>query len=280
MNEKFSIPQADRLVGKGPVKPMEHNEVGASTDPEEILTLLFKESGTDVYKIELQKTEEDLALIELAETAVRDYAAQYGRESFVDITSDHIHFLPDGGVFEITHGRLATGSHSTVLGEVLIDRRKDLETAITLFHELWHTLGSYQAIQITTDQKLDTYRSGFSMNSRDGAIEYFHHFDEALVGYMTQKFVNEKLAEASNFKNEITRLRDENIALDTTRQRELGDLWKLIDNLLEKNKDKFSKREEIMDLFVRAQVTGNVLPAARLIENTYGKGSFRKVSKF
>ncbi|MCX6790411.1 MAG: hypothetical protein NTV60_02680 [Candidatus Kaiserbacteria bacterium] len=280
MKEKFTIPQADRLVGTGPVKSMENKEDEVSRDPEEILKREFAESGSYVYKIELEKTEEDLALVQLVETSVKEYAAQYGREFFLETTPGHIHFLPDGGVLTLTKGRLATGSHSTVWGEVLIDKRDDISTAITLFHELWHMLASHQAIQVTTNQELASYRSGFSMKSRDGATEHFHSFDEALVGYMTERFVNEKLSQAPGFKEKVQDLRQAQVLIDTTRQRELKGLWEFIDNLLQKNSNTFSSREEIMNLFIRGQVTGNVLPAARLIESTYGKGSFRKISKF
>lgn len=280
MREKFSIPQADRLVGKGDVESFTDKTGKAISDPEEILKAWFIEHGSKIYDNELEKTQEDLVLIETAEKAVREYAAQYGREQFAEITPGHIHFLPDEGVHEFTKGRLGVGSHATVLGEVLVDRRDDLSTIITLFHELWHTLGSFQAIQITTEGTFDAYRSGFSAKTRDGEKEYFHHLDEALVGYMTQKFVYEKLQNDPKFKDEVETASRNNTPIDTTRQRELGDLLTFVDDFVSRNNEQFSTREEAMDMLVRAQVTGNYLPVARLIESTYGKGAFRKLSAF
>lgn len=284
MKEKFPVPQVDRLVGNETLVTqnfqgyLDDNGLPV-TDSQIILKRLFEEAKVP-FDAELSKTEKDISIIKHAEAAVREYAIAYGRSSLPEISLGHIHFLEDGGVEKFTKGRLAIGSHATILGQILVDRRGDLETAITTFHELWHTLGSYLAVQVTTDQKLDWYRSGFGMKSRDGKKESFYHLNEAITGYMTHKYVYEKLRNTELFKNEIDESVKNSTPIDTTRQRELNDLLKVIDNLLLKNKGRFSNREEIVDLFIRAQVTGNVLSVARLIEETYGKGTFRKLADF
>lgn len=53
----------------------------------------------------------------------------------------------------------------------------------------------------------------------------------------------------------------------------------LIEDLYEKNKLLFSKKEEIFNIFAEAVMAGKLLPLARLIERTYGKGSFRRIGK-
>jgi len=53
----------------------------------------------------------------------------------------------------------------------------------------------------------------------------------------------------------------------------------MVDELFEKNKDDFESREEVFRLFAEATVSGRLLPVARLIEKTFGKGSFRLISK-
>ena len=37
-------------------------------------------------------------------------------------------------------------------------------------------------------------------------------------------------------------------------------------------------QEELFDEFARAHFTGNYLPLARIIEDTFGKGAFREIA--
>ena len=54
-------------------------------------------------------------------------------------------------------------------------------------------------------------------------------------------------------------------------------LKKLISDLWEKNKNEFKSPEDVFTLFAKAALSGRILPIARLIEKTYGKGSFKKI---
>lgn len=49
----------------------------------------------------------------------------------------------------------------------------------------------------------------------------------------------------------------------------------LVTELYEKNRDSFGSEEAVFEEFARAAMTGHILPIARLIEKTYGNGSFR-----
>ncbi len=53
----------------------------------------------------------------------------------------------------------------------------------------------------------------------------------------------------------------------------------LVDDIFEKNKSTFTSREEVFKVFATAIMTGRLLPVARLIEGTYGKGSFRELGE-
>jgi hypothetical protein len=290
MTEKFPVPQAERLVGNfeefnsdfydDSFSKREESKNLVITDPKEVLRRLFEEYATDSFDNEIEKSGRDREILKIAADAVKSMATEYGRQDFIELTEDHVHFFPDGGVEELTKGRLAIGSHATVLGEALVDRRDDLATAITTFHELWHTLASHNAIQVTTEGNLDWYRSGFSIRSRDAKSRMFRHLDEALVGYATKRFVDEVLRLRPDFAEQIKQAEEKGEEVDTTRQRELGDLLKYLDIVFERNREDFSDRKEILDMFMKAQVTGNLLTVARLIEKTFGKGAFRKLSEF
>lgn len=56
-------------------------------------------------------------------------------------------------------------------------------------------------------------------------------------------------------------------------------LYKLCDEILEKSGDKFKDRDEVFDHFATANFTGNYLSIAHTVENTLGKGSFRRLAE-
>ncbi len=76
-------------------------------------------------------------------------------------------------------------------------------------------------------------------------------------------------------KERMTRMSVE----EFTYARQRKNLNILIDKLFERNRDYFKNREEIFELFVKGMVTGNILPIGRLIEKTFGNGTFRKIGE-
>jgi len=53
----------------------------------------------------------------------------------------------------------------------------------------------------------------------------------------------------------------------------------LIDEIIEKSHGRFENRQEVFDIFARANFSGNLIPLARLIESIFGKGSFRRLGE-
>lgn len=51
----------------------------------------------------------------------------------------------------------------------------------------------------------------------------------------------------------------------------------LISALYEKNRDQFQSREQVFDVFARTMLDDGLLPLGRLIERTFGRGSFKKI---
>ncbi len=151
---------------------------------------------------------------------------------------------------------------------------------------------------------------------KDKEIAYFHFLDEAIITELTMRFdwryfskipliaegkeykTREEYYE--NFSNQEARdkarrkyalawdlenyqIDGENVVSAQIIPREYEQqrekLNELIDELYEQNKDKFGDREEVFDVFARAVMTGRLLPVARLIEKTFGKGSFREIGE-
>lgn len=63
------------------------------------------------------------------------------------------------------------------------------------------------------------------------------------------------------------------------RYRERKKMYDLLDMLVERSMGRFTEREEVFELFARANFTGNYLPLARVVESILGKGSFRKLAE-
>jgi len=54
---------------------------------------------------------------------------------------------------------------------------------------------------------------------------------------------------------------------------------KLIDKIFEPNQGKYNSREQVFDLFAKAMLSGNLLPVGKLIDRTFGVGTFRAMAE-
>ncbi len=272
--EKNNLPHLDKLVGVPTNQPDIKNEL------EQILKERFIHGG-ERYKDELEKTEKDLLLIDLAQRAVDEILTKYGRSNVLKIPYENIHIFPKGGVEKVTDGALEGGGHSVLMVSCVIDREaSDVDFTITTFHELVHAK-CFKAAQLTREfgaQNLNEYRAGMAMVARDGAVNYFEDINEAVVGFLTNKFFEEYIRTNDSFKKEIEEREAAGSPVDTSRQKEVQDMLRYIDTLYEKNKDKYSK-EEILAIFLDAGINGNLMKLGRLIEGTFGKGSFRELGR-
>ena len=63
-------------------------------------------------------------------------------------------------------------------------------------------------------------------------------------------------------------------------QEERGVLENLMGKILARNLGKFSSIEDVFDLFVKNFITGQMLELGRVIEKTFGAGTFRKLGAY
>lgn len=151
-------------------------------------------------------------------------------------------------------------------------------------------------------------RSGFSIGTKDGKRLLFHKLNESVITELEIRFEKTYMAEWPELATEL-KARDEyidqvaqrdNVPVERVRQtvasvksnESTGYKWvsypyheerqhfnSLVDELYEKNKDDFELREDVFKLFAEATMVGRLLPVARLIEKTFGKGSFRMIGE-
>lgn len=272
-----NLPHIDKYVGL----PAQHNYKALALENYIRETYDF---GGKKLPGEREKSDRDIAIINFANSSVEEFLTRYGKKEIYDIPLNHVHVFDEDGVEKFAKGQLTVGSHSTTRGSVLADRTKsDVFFATTLFHELCHAK-KYNAAQIisgNTERRaaLKDYRSGIIITSRDGEQRYFENFEEAIEGLLTQRFYEEKIKTSELFKDEVNRIENEQIKIDTSRSDELEDLNRIINYIYEQNKTEFKTRDEVTDVFVDASVNGNLFKLARLVEKTFGKGSFRELGK-
>jgi hypothetical protein len=53
----------------------------------------------------------------------------------------------------------------------------------------------------------------------------------------------------------------------------------LVDKLFERNKEQFSDREEVFEVFAKGMMTGNLLEIGRLVDGTFGSGTLRHIGE-
>lgn len=150
-------------------------------------------------------------------------------------------------------------------------------------------------------------RVGFSIYSfkEEKEKSYFRDIDEAIITELELRFCKEYFPQIPILAAEIKK---ENISLDSFDEYEgayfverkklnsflasildknlktfVGEirkkLYRFLGGVYSKNQDSFSSTEEVFNVFARAVLTGRLLPVARLIEKTYGEGSFRRVGE-
>ena len=187
----------------------------------------------------------------------------------------------------------------------------------TMVHEMLHLNGfySYQTtskenaeITLTNNRdqseaSLNIRRSGFAIGTMDGNELLFNDVNEAIITELAIRFEREYFYEWPELRKEL-KARDKCIkeiaekkGVDVQRVRDTvgslrEDKWQtysyydvrvkfnmLIDDLYEKNEGRFPSREAVFSLFAKAAMMGKILPVARLIEGTYGKGKFRELGE-
>ena len=244
--------------------------------------LIDERGGKWIEEFEVEKTEREKEIIEFVKIAADRMLVELGRDTLPEIAESNIHILRENATDEYTEGESGVGAHAPRLGSVLVDRQEsEVQFAITLFHELMH-MKVYKALQLIQNDEgndLSSYRSGFSVTDREGKKSYFNSLEEAVVGYLTKKFYDEVLTQDPLFSNEISSSEGTNEEEDTSRLEELAFLNKLVDDLWEGNKDRYETRDDVFKLFLDAHVHGRLLPIGRLIERTFGKGSFRQLGE-
>jgi len=192
--------------------------------------------------------------------------------------------------------------------EILAVTQSKLIFGICVAHELIH-FNSFQSAQYSPEGDRITERVfGVSEVSKDEEHIYFDDFNETITEELAARFEREhfksipllhkalkrkeEMAVGVKWPEEVSSVED---IMDIIVKKgwfrtqygvarrgfleESAKLWEMIKEIQQKNSEKFKTDEDVFRFFTKAYFTGKRLGMARLIENTFGKGSFRELGK-
>ncbi len=176
--------------------------------------------------------------------------------------------------------------------------------AETTFHELMHLFG-FGRMSIKSGDR-DGYanialeRIGLSVVSKEDENKlFFNAINEAVTVELTNRF-HGAMKKSPLFQDEIWILKniyqggenfppvlyeyvDENNETKTSARvaypGEHEKTMKMFYHIYEKNRETFSSSEDVFQMFAEAYFSGKLLPIARIMEKTYGKGGFRGIGE-
>jgi hypothetical protein len=250
--------------------------IGGTDEQKDELNTFVSEMSDEMRKemfngFEVEQTESERTAIHEAVQYTNNIARKYGSKKEIELKN--IFLLKEGGVEEYTKGKSSKGYQNSFYGIIAVDRTdsKALLSQIVV-HECFH-MASYQSAQIFKNDNVSPYRTGITMTGRDGSNKYFNGAEEGIVATLSERFFKEVILNNSFFKEK----KEIQSADERTDEREKLD--KVINEIVEDSKDKNLTKDQIFDEFAKAHFTGNYILLARIVEESLGKGSFRRIAE-
>lgn len=243
------------------------------------------------------KTRDDLRTGEIVLSEMNDFVKLYGGY-MPPVTKEHLHSVSE--IDRDVHAPAIKGGAGYLpeyqrIYVVESYGNSNFLKGHVLAHELLHfsSFQSYVTQELHDVVAITPRRRGLEMINSDNTGGFFGKLDEAVIEELAITFTNKYLTKnewlRKDFENhtgysngifEIERGENgDSVFVSHAYEKERVSLRHLVNDLFERNKDKFSVPDEVFLLFAKGALTGKVLELARLIENTYGKGWFRKIGE-
>lgn len=268
----------------------------------------------EFFKEEREKTEQEIELINSINENMKEFVKEWGGD-WLEIKPEKIHFIDESKLTQEQKDYLEKqeyGGYYSPNEQVIIVFPYKQKRRLILAQHLTHEMLHFNAFtSFTKEKELKPRKVGVRMFSERYKKIFFYDWDEALIVELEKKFDHKYfqdmpyLSEDIEKRNEhLERLADDlqeeerdevafigtelvddsNVDHDVyeieieeyTNHAQRKDLGELISEIYEKNKKDFSSEKEVFDIFVRSLFSGKSLKLARLIEKTFGKGSFRE----
>lgn len=266
-------------------------------------------------KNEFPKTEEEIKIIELANKLTSDLIRQFKIEpNDIPIENVHIVSNILFNKIESESKEERSAITFPTFQNIVIDKNKykfPLKFFFIVCHEFLHLKSYSSFFAFKENEKLDFVLSRIGINIFNvGGKNFFHnHFKglyEAIIEETVKKIFyennvsehpifkeyKEKISSIENFEEKrqyiakifnidpsdiyfLEKKGDKIIFNSFSYSLSRKFLNYLIDKIFEEFKDKYKDKKDIFNEFLKAVFKGNILNIARLVEKTFGKGSFR-----
>ena len=260
--------------------------------------------------LEYEKKPYEKLAIKQANEITNSLLEEFGLTPF-DVPERNIHIVPEKLYQEVESDgdKIATTSQHHQL--IALNAEKlvhPAHRASVILHEITH-LKNYLAIE-GLEEFYKPYRSGFKISptyKKEEQVGFFTAFsglDEAVVSEIEKRYFSQLISqneflkkeyewgeseEAQELKEKIakekSRKPDEVMVVSKDRGYKFFPYYEqrkvlnyIVDQLYADNKDKYSTRDDVMKSFFKAHFDGRLLGVAKLIEKSFGKGSFRMLS--
>lgn len=300
----------EEQVGRGDIKELFDNPRGRE--------ILIGEKRFSLEAIEREKTPEEKEVIAGILEKMPEFVKRYGGTP-VNVSENHIHIVDANKLDEesrkIIEQRVAGGEYNNqqyiIIYPGTLKAENILGFAGLVTHEIIH-FNSFQSVekaQGAGNIKLETRRFGLSMRDRKKGAFTLDRMNEAVTEELTILFDKNYFPEIAVLQEEILRreeakktfLKKYPYAIERAEsvlfvignphdfdgirvgaysyRKDRKELNEIIDDLYAENKDTLKSREKVFNVFAGAAMSGSLLPLARLVEKTYGKGSFRRLDE-
>jgi hypothetical protein len=261
---------------------------------------------------EYPKTEQELALIDLADEKTIELMDRLGVKSY-SVPERNLHIVPTEIYDEFKDSSstaMAIATQQAIFFNVSKARRSNIQFGRVAYHEMLH-LKAHLSMEVNDDVKGNrrrtSYRLGVGVESlnknreKDEEYEYFHGLHEAIVSYQEKLFIPD-LYKDESVKDEVEWMQSDKakelIKKESARTgidesdyawiSENGDSFSFVSYDHLRNAylyilgqiqlqfpDRFSSVNEVHDEFLKAHFTGHLLGIGKLVDGTFGPGSFR-----
>lgn len=261
-----------------------------------------------LLEFEIDISPEQSQIIDLENTITNQLCQHFGIAT-IDITPDKFHVI-DSAHWPRNYNE--AGVHFPLDQSIYMQEPSSLlKFAAVSLHEMIH-FKSYNSIQADNQETMKEFRSGLSMNSRSGGQRFLNNLNEGIIEDATKVVMQrvimkdpvfaEEIKQTEQTKQNYAHLKDANgqPALESseiyrvnivptsdggfdsyterfTYNNQRLAYINLLGKLAEKNKEGI-ERQEIGLMFLRAVMQGNMLPVAKLIDHTFGQGTFRRIA--
>ena len=264
--------------------------VGASDEQKRAEILVdFKDNFEEkklreIKEHEIPKTPDDIEVINLANKATNEIRRKYGFSDF-DIPPENIVIVdePHWG-----WGDGGDNAYFSSTGQIIATpySGQNFNFARLMFHEMLH-FKSFGSLRVSKDGRTMTEdRSGLQARTRKGKM-YFKNLNEAVTETLTKDFITGLFRNMDQrFAKEVQELEQRGIVPENLGEgmifgyeQQRKALNTLVDKIFEKNSDIFDSREEVFGIFIKSMFSSNLLAVGKLIDKTFGVGTFRKLGR-